>query len=140
MPTMTFHPAPLAGGARLVGVVDYRLARRGLISDFRKGRLSQVEVCDAHPELIRAAESYSRVTQERCPICQDAMLVHVTYVFGPNLPAAGRCVATLEELARLAGRCNAERPLTCYVVEVCTACHWNHLSKVFPLAGRARRS
>ena len=136
---VTFRPAPLAGGAPLAGAVDYRLARRSLISEFRKGRLSQIEVCDAHPELLRAAESYSRQTEERCPICEDADLVHVTYVFGPNMPSSGKCVATLNELAKLAVRGNADRPLTCYVVEVCTACHWNHLSKVFPLAGRTRQ-
>src|SRR5215204_2316450 len=33
------------------GVVDHRLARRHLINEFRRGRLRQDQVCDAHPEL-----------------------------------------------------------------------------------------
>ena len=35
------------------GEIDYRLARQAMISEFRKGRLAQHEVCDAHPELRR---------------------------------------------------------------------------------------
>ena len=134
---MTTSFSPLRGvGA---GVVDYRLARRGLISEVRKGRMSTTEVCDAHPELLRAATSYSRPTSDLCPICEAVELVHVTYVFGPQLPACGRCVATLEELVRLAERsAGSVTAPTCYVVEVCVECRWNHLVQVFPLAGRRR--
>jgi hypothetical protein len=115
-------------------MVDYRLARRAVLAEFRRGRLSQSEVCDAHPELRRAAQLYSRTTTEPCPICADATLVLVTYVFGPTLPAFGRCVATLEELAALGKVARRhQRPFTCYVVEVCPDCNWNHLAKVFPL-------
>ena len=137
---MTFRSAAINRGIEGGAVVDYRLQRRGLISDYRKGRLSQVDVCDAHPELIRAAEQYSRPASEPCPICENDSLVHVTYVFGPQLPAFGRCVATLEELSRLAQRSSAAGDaFTVYVVEVCRGCHWNHLSRVFPLAGRPTR-
>ena len=41
------------GGA---GAVDYRLRRHGVIDEYRKGRLAEHEVCDAHPELVRAAQ------------------------------------------------------------------------------------
>ena len=130
---MEFRPAPLGGVDAVAGVIDYRLARKAVISEFRKGRLSPSDVCDAHPELRRAAEQYSRPTNETCPICEDACLVLVSYVFGPQLPRQGRCVATLAELAKLAQRATERGEFTCYVVEVCPACSWNHLHQVLPL-------
>ena len=42
------------------GIVDHRLARRMLINQVRLGRLRRDEVCDAHPELIRAAQRRDR--------------------------------------------------------------------------------
>jgi hypothetical protein len=131
-----FRPAPLGGTCAVPGVIDYRLARRAVISEFRKGRLSSTDVCDAHPELRRAAEQYSQPTTETCPICEDATLVLVSYVFGPQLPRQGRCVATLAELSKLARRASQQGrqgEFTCYVVEVCPACYWNHLHHVLPL-------
>ena len=43
----------------------------------------------------------------------------VSYVFGPRLPAHGRCITSKAELRAL-----AKRPgeFACYVVEVCPAC------------------
>jgi hypothetical protein len=119
------------------GTVDYRLARQHLISEFRKGRLAQHEVCDAHPELVRNARECGEPTTRACPICEDADLVLVSYVFGPRLPAHGRCISAKGELAKLAKR---SADLCCYVVEVCPDCSWNHLARVFPLgAGRVAR-
>src|SRR5437763_9758307 len=43
----------------------YRLARQALISEFRKKRLAQHEVCDAHPELVRAARECGERSEER---------------------------------------------------------------------------
>lgn len=112
------------------GEIDYRLARRALISEFRKGRLAQHEVCDAHPELRRAARECSEPTRMVCPICEDAHLVLVSYVFGPRLPAHGRCITSRAELRALAKRSGQ---FACYVVEVCPDCAWNHLARSFVL-------
>jgi hypothetical protein len=130
-----FSPDAASGvDHRAAGSVDYRLARRAVLAEFRRGRLAQSDVCDAHPELRRAAQEYSRPTSELCPICEEHHLVLVTYVFGPTLPASGRCVGTLKELTSLAKLARRhKRPFACYVVEVCPECHWNHLAKVFPL-------
>lgn len=107
------------------GHVDYRLARASTINDYRSGELSRTEVTDAHPELIRAAREVGFPTPGTCPICQvDGDLVHVTYVFGPRLPAHGRCISLRGELARLARRPGRH---IAYVVEVCRSCSWNHL-------------
>ncbi len=125
------------GRSASAGVVDHRLARRALISEFRKGRLAQHQVCDAHPELVRAARQIGQQTDRICPICADDTLVHVTYVFGPRLPAFGRCISTSAELAKLDRRPEA---LTAYVVEVCPTCSWHHLVRTVPVGGRTRAS
>ena len=51
-------------------VTDYALARRAVLRDFRRGALTRLEVCDAHPELLRAAANCGQVTHEDCPICE----------------------------------------------------------------------
>lgn len=123
-----FRGAPSGKG----GEIDYRLARQHLISEHKKGRLAQHEVCDAHPELVRAAREVGQPTSEDCPICQDHTLVLVSYVFGPRLPAFGRCITTAKELKAFTKR-SKEGDFACYVVEVCPACHWNHLARTFLL-------
>src|SRR5512138_3225315 len=93
-------------------VVDHRLARRHLINEYRRGRLRQDQVCDAHPELIRAAGNVGTPASMSCPICQEDQLRLVTYVFGSRLPSHGRCVSSAAELAKLNSRSD---PLTAYV-------------------------
>lgn len=128
---VTFRPASIQGAVREAGgAIDYRLARHALVSEFKKGRLAEHEVCDAHPELVRAARELGDPTSMTCPICEETQVVLVSYVFGPRLPAHGRCVSQKGELAKLAKR---KGDLTCYVVEVCPNCSWNHLARTFPL-------
>jgi hypothetical protein len=118
------------------GVVDHRLARRHLINEFRRGRLRQDQVCDAHPELIRAATNVGTESRTMCPICQKSKLRLVTYVFGSRLPPHGRCVSTAKEMAALDRRTD---DLTAYVVEACIACKWHHLLRILPVGGRRAR-
>ena len=135
---MGFRPESLRGATsagRLVGQVDYRLARSAVLSELRKGRLSRLDVCDAHPELLRAANNVGEETSEDCPVCQDSKVRLVSYVFGPRLPASGKCVSTRAEVAKLA---RGERDLSCYVVEVCPSCSWNHLASTFAVGGTRR--
>lgn len=131
---MSFRPEALrgtGGGTEVGGQVDYRLARNVVISEFRKGRLSRLDVCDAHPELLRAAVNCGEVTREDCPVCEEVKVRLVSYVFGPGLSASGTCITSKRELARLS---RGRRQLTCYVVEVCPDCSWNHLARSFTLA------
>lgn len=134
---MGFGPAAIRGssGGDLPGAVDYRLLRQSVIADYRKKRLARHEVCDAHPELVRAAQEIGEPTRIDCPICEAAKVVLVTYVFGPRLPAFGRCITNKAEFAKLDRR--AERSAA-YVVEVCPSCAWNHLARVLPVGGRGR--
>ena len=73
--------------------------------------------------------TWAVATAKPCPICEESDLVEVTFVFGSRLPPGGRCVATQAELARYWRR---KDPVVCYVIEVCTACSWNHLSCMYP--------
>jgi hypothetical protein len=130
---MSFSVGVLRGGTEQRGIVDHRLARRMLINQVRAGRLGQEQVCDAHPELIRAARNVGTQTSTRCPICEQTDLKLVTYVFGARLPAHGRCVSTAKELRQLGRR---QDELTAYVVEACVECRWHHLLRVLPLGGR----
>lgn len=132
---MTFRPDVVRGApsGRPTGVVDFRLQRNAVVKEYRKGRLSRLDVCDAHPELLRNAEHASRPATEPCPICEGPeALVLVTYVFGAGLPASGRCILSDRELARLE---RGKADLAAYVVEVCRNCNWNHLLRSFPVGG-----
>jgi Family of unknown function (DUF5318) len=130
---VSFRPEAIRGASSSGGaVVDYRLTRQAVVQQYRKGRLSRLDVCDAHPELRRAALMASQPTNEPCPICEDEAVVLVTYAFGPRLPAGGRCVTTAREMAKLA---RGRAQISCYVVEVCPSCAWNHLTRVFQVGG-----
>lgn len=126
---VSFGPGSIKG-AVAPGQIDYRLARQHLVAEYRRGRLARHEVCDAHPELVRAAREVGEPSRLDCPICEDDKLVLVSYVFGPRLPSHGRCVTSASELKGLARRSGE---FSCYVVEVCPSCTWNHLARTFLL-------
>ncbi len=114
-------------------LVDYTLAKRAALRELRFGALSRADVCDAHPELLRAARNVGEETSQPCPVCRQRHLVRVNYVFGDALrqdsgrvwPSAGLLALhrSVEEFA-------------CYVVEVCTGCSWNHLVQRYLLGRR----
>jgi hypothetical protein len=139
---MPFDPRKLRGAeggaaGTLPGEIDYRLARQNLISEFKKGRIDRQEVCDAQTELMRAARNVGEPSSRVCPICEDAHVVLVTYVFGPRMPASGKCVTTKAEMQALS---RSAGDLAAYVVEVCPSCKWNHLARTFLLPGTTARS
>ena len=119
----------------LPGQVDYRLTRNAVLSQFHRGRLSKLDVCDAHPELLRVARTLGQPAGETCPICESTPLVHVSYAFGRHLSPGGSHFADAAELAKLSRRAGE---LACYVVEVCPACSWNHLVRTFAVGSRRR--
>jgi len=135
---VSFRPEALrgapTGGLPLAGHVTYRLARNSVVSEFRKGRLSKLDVCDAHPELVRAARGVGQQTAEPCPICEEADVVLVSYAFGSGLPPSGRCVTSKAELTKATRGARGE--VACYVVEVCPDCRWNHLVRSYVVARR----
>ena len=120
-----------AGGGS--GGIDYRLAREATLQAWRSGDLTEAQVCDAQRELRRNAEFCGTPAGRPCPVCAGDALVEVTYVFGPRLPRHGRCVTSDKEMARIDARKAAYQG---YVVEVCTDCGWNHLTRSRALGGR----
>jgi len=132
------RPSPRTEPVRS-GVVEYGLVRHGVIESLRKGRVSREDVCDAHPELLRAAQHVGVPTDRPCPVCDAATTAEVTYVFGARLPPGGTCPATTAELTRLELR---EDPVVCFAVEACTACGFHHLARKWQAGGRrpARRA
>jgi hypothetical protein len=138
---VSFGPQAIRGaedGAQLAGgQITYRLARNAVVSEFTKGRLSRLDVCDAHPELIRAAKAVGQATAELCPICEEADVVMVSYAFGPGLPAQGKLISSPADLTRATRTSSGD--VACYVVEVCPGCSWNHLSLTYTV-NRRRRS
>jgi len=118
-------------------VIDYALARRAVLRDFRRGALTRPEVCDAQPELLRAARHIGAPAYDDCPVCGAGDLRLVSYVYGENLKQAnGRCISGADELARLGAR---HDEFACYDVEVCIDCRWNHLRRT-SLHGRLHAS
>ena len=113
---------------RLLGVVDYTLAKRAVLRDFRRGLLSRLDICDAHPELMRAARYIGEEIPQGCPVCDQRHLRVLAYVFADELKRNNGRVWTVDQGAALAAKC---RDAKCYVVEVCTGCSWNHLAEVF---------
>ena len=120
------------------GRIDYRMARRALLRDVESGLRGRPDVCDAHPDLVRAGRNIGAPVDDPCPICEhEGSLRHVTYVFGGRGKSreSGRAVPreTLRDQAERHGDLNV------YTVEVCHACHWHHLLESFWLlpSGRA---
>ena len=105
--------------------------RESVVREFRRGRISRPDVCDAQPELLRVARNLGLATEVGCPICEEADLVQVSFAFGPRLPAQGRALSS-EELGKLQ---RSSDEVSCYVVEVCTECSWNHLLRMFTVGG-----
>lgn len=91
-------------------------------------------MCDAHPELMRAARNMGRESHETCPVCGVEGLRYVSYVYGDALKVGnGRAIANATELRKL-GRAYDE--LKCYDVEVCVDCSWNFMVRSFMVGRR----
>jgi hypothetical protein len=111
-----------------LGIVDYTLAKRALLRDARRGLLSRLDICDAHPELMRAAKNIGQESETPCPVCDEFSLRLLAYVYADDLKRNNGRVWSIDAAMRLASQ---RRNGTCYVVEVCTGCAWNHLNEAF---------
>lgn len=114
--------------AQGMGVVDYTLAKRALLREFRTGLLSRLEICDAHPELLRAAKYMGLEASRPCPVCNSHDLRLLAYVYADTLKHDNGRPYGIHEALTLAA---AHQGGKAYVVEVCTGCNWNHLSESF---------
>ena len=126
---MAVHAIRQRRGKRgLLATVDYTLAKRALLLQVRTGLMSRSDICDAHPELLRAARNVGENSRRDCPVCEQTKLRLLAYVYGDGLKDNNGRVWPLDVGLSMA----ADRPGSwCYVVEVCTECQWNHLSEAF---------
>ncbi len=111
-----------------LGVIDYTLAKRALLRDARVGVLGLTDICDAHPELMRAARHVGESTKNDCPVCAKEKLVLLAYVYGDGLKDINGRVWSISQGLKLTATHEGAR---CYVVEVCCNCQWNHLAESF---------
>lgn len=111
-----------------LGVIDYTLAKRALLREAKIGVIGLTDICDAHPELIRAARHVGEPTVKDCPVCGRTKLVLLAYVYGEGLRDQNGRVWSIHTGLKMTA---ANPGAACYVVEVCTACHWNHLHESF---------
>ena len=119
---------PRRGRGQRLGVVDYTLAKRALLRDAQRGLLALTDLCDAHPELMRAAKHVGEPTRHDCPVCGREKLVLLAYVFGDDLRQNNGRVWALDTALKI----TATHPgSSCFVVEVCRGCQWNHLCEAF---------
>lgn len=118
-------------------VIDYALAKRAVLADLFGGRVSSLDVCDAHPYLLRAAKYHGEATSTPCPVCKREPLTHVTYAYGDELKEASGQVRATVELAALE---RAHGEVSIYVVEVCRTCGWNHLTTSFVIGAAGLRT
>jgi hypothetical protein len=122
------------GARKGAPVTDYSLARRAVLGQFRRGVLQIFDICDAHPELMRAARNIGRKIHRSCPVCAHDSLRQVRYVFGDQLKhLSGRVVYPEEWVLELS---EAYDEFRCYAVEVCLDCSWNHLLACYLLGRR----
>lgn len=115
-------------------VVEFRLVRQTLLARVASGQLRLEDICDAHPELLRAARNLGRSLGEDCPVCDAPDLKEVTYVFGAKLPPGGTCPLNVAALRKLERRVE---PVQCYAIEVCVACHFHHLARRWSAGGKS---
>lgn len=91
--------------------------------------LSRVEICDAHPELLRVGRNIGIHLDRDCPVCSQSTLRQVRYVFGDQLKQlSGRAVYPEDWVKDLVAGYDEFR---CYAIEVCINCAWNHLVACF---------
>lgn len=115
------------------GFVDYTLSKRLLLDGFRRGSLDRLDICDAHPELVRVARNIGTQIKRPCPVCSADSLRQVRYVYGSQLKhLSGRAVYPQGWELELSDKFDEFR---CFAVEVCVDCSWNHLVACY-LMGR----
>lgn len=114
--------------------IDYRMARRATIREVREGIKGRGDVCDAHPELVRAGKHIGEPVKGGCPLCRKDRLRHVTYVF----PTWGKTKHRGQAVpASSVGRMRQRfGDLGVYTVEVCLDCHWHHLVEKMDVEAR----
>ena len=118
--------------------IDYRLAKHAVVRRLHDGELTTDQVCDAHPELVRASTHIGTRTARSCPVClltQDqtailgptpaATVIETTWLYGDRLRQKNGHL--VEDSADLADYERRFPSFLAWTVECCITCGWNHL-------------
>jgi hypothetical protein len=116
------------------GRIDYRMQRRAVLRDVQAGLRDPQDVRDAHPDLVRAGTHIGSPVPDACPLCDQATLRHVLYVFRDRdaKSQGGRAIPR----EALEAQVDRYGDLSVYAVEVCLTCHWHHLVESYLLLAR----
>ena len=107
------------------GEVSHEWQRRTALREYRAGRMSREQICDADFLLRAAAEHHGSPAARPCPVC-EAKMREVKWIYGDNL---GRRSGTARNDAEIDRIVHEVGPTTVHVVEVCSTCRWNYLLK-----------
>lgn len=104
-------------------ILSHEWERAAAVRDFKAGRRSRDEVCDADFLLRAAAEHHGVDSPRPCPVCEGPLRL-TRWVYGDELGRRSGSARSEEEIVDIAAEV-AE--FTVHTVEVCRACRWNHL-------------
>lgn len=104
--------------------VSHEWERATHLRDYRAGRLRREEICDADFLLQAAALHHGIDSNRDCPVC-GAPLRETLWIYGDVLGRRAGSARKPAEIAQIVQQLGAE--FTVHRVEVCRACHWNHL-------------
>lgn len=117
--------------------VDYALQRQRSVQSLKRpqSRLDGDSACDADPMLLRAAQHHGEESRVRCPAC-GGRLLNLNYVFGDQLGQFSGRIRSTPELEQMESEFGEFKVR---VVEVCTACGWNHMIVSYVLGDGVKR-
>src|SRR5438445_9854106 len=75
----------LGAARRSRGVVDYTLAKRALLREFRNSLLSRLKIYNAHPKLLHTAHYLGTEATSAYPVCDKDELRLLAYVYGDRM-------------------------------------------------------
>lgn len=117
--------------------INYALQRNAALAALQKpARLLASDPLDADPLLIKSALHHGLRVDEDCPVCAQAKLFHLNYVFGEQLGQYSGRIKSEAELIEM--QCEFGEFRVC-VVEVCCECGWNHMISSFLLGDGVKR-
>lgn len=114
--------------------VSHEWERAVHIRDFRAGKLSREQVCDADFLLQAAARHHGTDMDRPCPVCESPMRL-TRWVYGEELGRRSGSARSEKEIREIAAE---GVKFTIHHVEVCLNCRWNHLLSAFFPEVRAR--
>lgn len=104
--------------------ISHRWERHMTLAQFRAGKIRRDAICDADFLLIAAARFHGYYVGRLCPVCEGAELREVRWIYGEKLGRKSGTARSADEIADIA---DTTEGVTVHLVEVCTACRWNHL-------------